>query len=160
MNEISESKRVKEQEEKLTFRSFDGNAAWGIGNYLREAAQSRNVDIAVEIFINGMVIFLMAMDKTAPDNSEWMRRKRNFVLRTRMCSYAGQLIRESAERGSNVLDGMSPEDFAANGGSFPIVVTGVGIIGTVTVSGLSSRDDHYLVTEAIEYYLQNVAGDK
>jgi uncharacterized protein (UPF0303 family) len=44
-------------------------------------------------------------------------------------------------------------DFAAHGGSFPIIVRGTGCIGAVTVSGLPQRDDHNLVVEALALLL-------
>jgi uncharacterized protein (UPF0303 family) len=45
--------------------------------------------------------------------------------------------------------GLPERDVADHGGSFPIVVDGVGCIGAVTVSGLPQRDDHDLVVEAL-----------
>jgi uncharacterized protein (UPF0303 family) len=43
--------------------------------------------------------------------------------------------------------------YAAHGGSFPINITGSGLIGTATVSGLPQAADHALVVEAIERFL-------
>nr|BFE72411.1 hypothetical protein GCM10020092_057120 [Actinoplanes digitatis] len=48
---------------------------------------------------------------------------------------------------------MDPADFAAHGGAFPVRVPNVGVVGVVTVSGLPQADDHALVVEAIEAYL-------
>ncbi len=36
-----------------------------------------------------------------------------------------------------------------DGGSFPLAVTGAGVVGSVTVSGLPQRADHELVVEAL-----------
>jgi uncharacterized protein (UPF0303 family) len=49
--------------------------------------------------------------------------------------------------------GVDPADFAAHGGAFPIRVPQVGVVGVVTVSGLPQADDHALVIEAIETFL-------
>jgi uncharacterized protein (UPF0303 family) len=40
-------------------------------------------------------------------------------------------------------------DYAPHGGSFPIHIAGTGIIGAITVSGLTQREDHNLVVEAL-----------
>ena len=45
--------------------------------------------------------------------------------------------------------GLTLNEFAAHGGSFPISLAGTGVIGAVTVSGLPQRDDHQLVVEAL-----------
>lgn len=49
--------------------------------------------------------------------------------------------------------GLEARDFAAQGGSFPIFVKGVGCLGAITVSGLPQREDHELVVEVLAHYL-------
>ncbi|MGM7668264.1 heme-binding protein [Microbacterium sp. A93] len=43
--------------------------------------------------------------------------------------------------------------YAAHGGSFPATVSGTGVVGSITVSGLAQADDHALVVEALEQHL-------
>jgi len=40
-------------------------------------------------------------------------------------------------------------EIAAHGGSFPIRIEGVSVVGTITVSGVPGRRDHGYVVEAI-----------
>ncbi len=49
--------------------------------------------------------------------------------------------------------GVEPRLFAAHGGAFPIRIRDVGVVGTVTVSGLPQADDHAFVTEMIGAFL-------
>ena len=47
------------------------------------------------------------------------------------------------------LGALPERDYAAHGGSVPIIVKGTGCVGAVTVSGLPQRDDHRVVVEAM-----------
>ena len=48
---------------------------------------------------------------------------------------------------------MPAEDYVMAGGGFPITVRGIGVVGSVTVSGLHERDDHEIGVAAICDYL-------
>ena len=48
---------------------------------------------------------------------------------------------------------ISSIEYAARGGSFPIIIKDVGVIGSITVSGLSQDQDHKLVVATISEYL-------
>jgi uncharacterized protein (UPF0303 family) len=50
--------------------------------------------------------------------------------------------------------GLPLADYATHGGCFPLAVTGAGVVGCVTVSGLPQRADHELVVEALCAYLE------
>lgn len=49
---------------------------------------------------------------------------------------------------------LSPEEYAACGGGFPIRLVNGCVIGSVCVSGLPHLSDHRAVTEGIELYLE------
>jgi uncharacterized protein (UPF0303 family) len=55
------------------------------------------------------------------------------------------------QTGATLVDkyGLPPAEYVAAGGSFPIALAGLGVIGAVTVSGLTQRADHELVVEAL-----------
>ncbi|MBP1851189.1 uncharacterized protein (UPF0303 family) [Rhizobium halophytocola] len=40
---------------------------------------------------------------------------------------------------------LDPADCAEQGGSFPVRVTGVGVVAAITVSGLAQEDDHGMI---------------
>lgn len=44
---------------------------------------------------------------------------------------------------------------AAQGGCFPVIMKGMGVIGTLTVSSLAREDDHQLVIRASREYLDH-----
>jgi uncharacterized protein (UPF0303 family) len=55
--------------------------------------------------------------------------------------------------------GVDPTLYAAHGGCVPLTIRDVGVVGTVTVSGLAQVQDHLLVVEAMEKVLQADASD-
>ncbi len=141
--------RIGEQLRRLRFTSFDEDAAWHLGSDLRRRARDRHAAVTIEVRLNGDTVFLHAMPGTTPANADWARRKRNVVEWLHQPSYAVGL--HAARDGRSILDmmGLSERDHACHGGSFPIVVDGVGCIGSVTVSGLPQRVDHTMVVEAL-----------
>jgi uncharacterized protein (UPF0303 family) len=144
--------RITVQEETLRFDVFDLSTAWVLGKLLHDLASERNLGVAIDVTLHSMPVFYIALPGSTPDNANWIRRKRNMVLRYFRSSYASGLMLEKS--GKTVEDnGLSSADYASHGGSFPIYVTGAGCIGAVTVSGLPQRDDHNLVVEALALML-------
>lgn len=149
MNLDHDLQAVAKQEHTLVFPRFDAARAWQLGTFLRELAVARGHAVAIDVRTFGLPLFFSALDGTAPDNSAWVRRKSGVVAHFRRSSYAvGLRLQQS---GSTLVDkyGLPPADYAAAGGSFPITLAGLGVIGSVTVSGLTQRADHELVVEAL-----------
>ena len=143
---------ISRQEAELRFTSFDYDTAWRLGQSLRELATSRNQSLVIDILRFGQPhqpLFYTALAGTTPDNPRWVQRKSNVVARFHRSSYAIGLALEQTNRTFSERYNLPDADYAAHGGSFPIHVTGTGIIGCVTVSGLPQREDHNLVIEAL-----------
>jgi len=149
MNLDHDLQAIAKQEHTLVFPRFDAARAWKLGAFLRELALARSHPIAIDIRTFGLPLFFCALDGTAPDNAAWVRRKSNVVAHFRRSSYAVALRLQQS--GANLVDkyGLAPAEYAAAGGAFPLVLAGVGAIGSITVSGLSQRADHELIVEAL-----------
>jgi uncharacterized protein (UPF0303 family) len=144
--------RIAEQEKVLSFDTFDLTTAWQLGKLLQELGTERGLGIAIDITLHSMPVFYTALPGVTPDNVQWVRRKRNLVLRYFKSSYSIGL--ELKQKGKTIADnGLADADYAPHGGSFPITVKGTGCIGAVTVSGLPQRDDHNLAVEALALML-------
>jgi uncharacterized protein (UPF0303 family) len=50
---------------------------------------------------------------------------------------------------------ISSSDYAAHGGAFPLIIRDVGVVGTITVSGLPQQEDHELVVTTLKQFLAN-----
>ncbi|MGX7006120.1 heme-degrading domain-containing protein [Caballeronia sp. KNU42] len=141
--------QIEQQEKLLVVPRFDADFGWRIGTHLHELAEARGLAIAIDVRTFGHAIFFSALAGATPDNADWVRRKSKIVAQFRCSSYAVGL--RLAQSASTLADkfGLSNADYAAHGGSFPLIVPGVGVIGSITVSGLPQREDHELTVEAM-----------
>jgi uncharacterized protein (UPF0303 family) len=144
---------LEEQERRLVFARFDNADAWRLGSAMVGAATARALPITIDIRRGGQQLFHAALPGTAPDNDAWIERKVNVVNRFGAASYL--VGRRFAARGAALDEtaGVEPRRFAAHGGCFPIRVRDVGVVGTVTVSGLPQADDHAFVVEMVDAFL-------
>ncbi|MEV5189369.1 heme-degrading domain-containing protein [Streptomyces werraensis] len=144
---------LEAQERRLVLRQFTHDDAWALGSLLVDLSRERQAPVAIDIHRAGQQLFHAALPGSTPDNDAWIARKRRVVERYGSASYlVGARFRAKGTtfEESSRLD---PDMYAAHGGSFPITVEGVGVVGAVTVSGLPQLQDHRLVVEALELFL-------
>jgi len=144
---------LEAQEERLVFARFDNADAWRLGSAMAAAAIERALPVTIDIRRHGQQLFHAALPGTTAENDSWIERKVNVVNRFAAASYL--VGRRLAARGTALDEslGVEPRLFAAHGGAFPVRVKDVGVVGTVTVSGLPQADDHAFVTEMISDFL-------
>ncbi|MBT0995135.1 heme-degrading domain-containing protein [Cellulomonas sp. DKR-3] len=145
--------QVEAQERDLVFTRFDNDDAWALGCLLVELATERDLAVTVDIRRAGQQLFHAARPGTTADNDSWIERKTRVVMRFGASSFLVGL--RATARGTTFADqhGLDLQEYAAHGGCFPVRVEGVGLVGTVTVSGLPQADDHALVVEAVRRFL-------
>ena len=150
---------IAAQEKLLCFERFDEGSAWEIGTRLKAAAEKRGAVLAIDVSLAGRTVFSYAMPGTSPNNADWLRRKRNTVQQFQRSSYGFglQLERDKADLFGKF--GLSLSDYAIHGGSFPVRVLGVGVIGAITISGLPQREDHKLVVAVLAEFLGKPLGE-
>ena len=129
--------QIARQQKELVLPRLDAAVAWELGTTIRALAVERQLPVVIDIRRFGQQLFYTALEGTTPDNPEWVRRKSNLVARFLSSSYAiGQRLKlkdESIEK-----NGLTEADYAPHGGSFPLTVPGAGVIGSVTVSGITT----------------------
>ncbi len=148
-----ELKRVEAEERELVLDGFDHEDALELGLALVEKARARKLPIAIDIERGGQRLFHAAMPGSTPDNAHWIERKKRLVSRTFRSSYLTGLRLRAEQKSLAEKMLLEEKDYAAHGGCVPLVVSRVGFVGTVTVSGLPQREDHELVVEALREHL-------
>ncbi|HUO44094.1 MAG TPA: heme-degrading domain-containing protein [Burkholderiales bacterium] len=149
----TELKTIAQQEEQLQFERFDAATAFEIGTRIKTIAERRGVAVAIDVQLNGWPLFFYAMPGTTPNNADWIRRKRNTVLRFHKSSHRVDLELQQKKTTLAERQGLSTADYVAAGGGFPVILRGTGCVGAITVSGLSREEDHELIVEAITGFL-------
>ena len=144
---------LRRQEEEIQFTSFTNDNALAVGIALLEEASKRSKPVAIDITRNGQQLFHFAMTGTTIDNGEWIKRKNNVVNRFGHSSYYMGILLKNAGQTMEEKYLLPSSDYAAHGGAFPLIIQDVGIVGTVTVSGLPQQEDHELVVTTLRTLL-------
>ena len=148
---------LEAQEAHLVLPRFDEGIVLEIGMALVALGRSRNHPILIDIRTPQWTMFRAALPGANVLNDRWVRRKSNTVFLFGCSSLMmGTRLREKGE--TLARHGCQPEDFAENGGSFPLRVADAGVLAAVTVSGLPQVDDHALVVEALGQIVNSAAG--
>jgi len=141
------------EEAELQFPAFTEDDAWTLGSAMVATARAAGAPVAIDITRHGHQLFHAALPGSSPDNDRWIERKARVVdrfghsslyMRT-LCARDGSSLEEKF-----LLDG---REFAAHGGAFPLLIRGVGPVGTVVVSGLPQVQDHRMVVAALREHL-------
>jgi uncharacterized protein (UPF0303 family) len=145
---------VKQQERELVFTRFNEDDAWALGALMRELAQLRKLPLIIDIRLGARPLFYTALSNTSEDNADWARRKANLVMKAEAASYRVNLQDRVSDVSFVDRRGLAVRDYVAAGGSFPIRIANVGVVGTVSVSGIPQRKDHGFVVECLCKFLK------
>ena len=141
------------EEQELQFTSFTNDDAWELGTALVEYARREGAPVAIDISRNHHQLFRAALPGATPDNDTWIARKQRVVHRF---GHSTLHTRQAfVERGTTFEEalGLDPQQYAAHGGGFPVLVRSVGPVGVVVVSGLPQLEDHRMVVSALRAHL-------
>ena len=145
--------QLEEQQVTLQFTRFTNEDAWELGSLLYSMGRDRGLVLTVDIRRHGHQLFHAALPGTTPDNDTWIERKIRVVNRYGESSFLVGRRLALKGRALDESSGAEPILYAAHGGCFPLIVRDVGVVGTITVSGLPQAQDHALVVEALEGFL-------
>ncbi|KZL15728.1 hypothetical protein PsAD2_03548 [Pseudovibrio axinellae] len=144
-----------DQEKSLQFSDFTLDRAWELGCALKAKAESIGAGLAIDITINDLNVFHVIMPGARGDNAEWVRRKRNSVKRFHHSTWYLHNYYKAKGKSMYEDSGVSEKDYASHGGSFPLTIRNVGVVGAITVSGLQQEDDHQLIVDILTDFLDD-----
>lgn len=143
---------LEEQEKVLRFSAVSYSELAAIGNRIVSEAAERGWKVYVMIRIAGFTVFASAMDGVSANNAAWARRKANTAELTGRSSMRDGLIYRA--KGQSLSDrGLSSLDYTDAGGSFPVLLESGAAIGSITVSGMASEEDHQLIADVLSAHL-------
>ena len=145
---------LKRHEEELQFTDFTNETALALGLSFVETAQKEQKAFTIDICRNGQQLFHYACPGTSSDNDAWVKRKNNVVNRYNHSSYYMGTLHRAQGTTFEEKSRLDPGEYAAHGGAFPVIVKNVGVVGTVTVSGLPQVEDHELVVRVLGEFLR------
>ncbi|MFD1713300.1 heme-degrading domain-containing protein [Amnibacterium flavum] len=140
---------LEQEQQELILDHFDDDDALELGLRMLDIAREDELPVVIAVTKGAQSVFRAALPGSVPDFHHWVERKAGAVLRFGEPSYLVQLRHEA--RGERFEDRPDVDHaaIAGHGGSVPIRVDGIGIVGTASVSGLTQQADHVLAARAI-----------
>lgn len=139
-------KMIEEQERLLQFTEFTSETALTLGMMMINRAKKENKKVTIDITRYNQKLFFYASNGSRPNAEYVIEGKKRLVNRYYHSSaYITRKIKENQMRVEKDME------FNIGGGSFPIIIKNVGVIGTITLSGLDK--DHDYIVDAITEYL-------
>jgi len=136
-------------EKQLVLESFSNKKAMEIGLQIIELAKRKDLVIGVEVCRLNHTVFLYLDDGLSADKRNWLRRKSNVAKNFEESSLAVKQNLKNKGMSLNGTFGLDDSKFIAFGGAMPIMVKNTGLVGAVTVTGLSDVDDHNIIVDAL-----------
>lgn len=146
---------LEAQERDLVLRQADLGALHRLGLQMSQVAAGRGLPIVIQIRSGKRLVFVAALPGSTASNDGWAPRKARVAQHFERSSLLVRRIHERDGVDMHTRHTLSPERFQAHGGAFPLRVEGIGVIGTVVVSGLPQIEDHAFVVEQLGRFIQD-----
>jgi uncharacterized protein (UPF0303 family) len=146
---------LQAQERDLVLEQADLGSLHTLGRLMSKAATERELPIVIQIRSGARLVYVAALPGSTASNDEWATKKARVTQHFEQSSLLVRLLHERDGEDVNSRHALAPELYKANGGAFPLRARGVGVIGSVVVSGLPQVDDHAFVVEQLEIFLRN-----
>ena len=133
---------------RVVLPSFTKTDAWRLGTIAARAIESSGLDLAVDIVIEGDLVFRAKFAGTSEENDPWLARK---AATARAFGVPSLLVRRRSEADPAAFADVDDE-LALHGGAIPLYVDDA-LIATITMSGEPDVVDHQYCRAAVDEYL-------
>ncbi len=141
------------EEVTLALPALGQGEAIEIGEIALAFGRDRALPIAVQVRIGEWIVFHASLVGSKPENDSWLARKAAVVNARGHSTLYERVLAE--EQGIDWYShySLSEDTHAIHGGGIALIVTGVGHVGTLLISGLPQVDDHLLGVEVLTEFL-------
>ena len=144
---------LEEQERRLVLPTADLALLYALGRRMADAALERGLPVLIQVRSGARLVFVASLPGSTASNDDWAERKARLAAWFEQSSLRVGITNQRDGLDVHVRHSLPVERFAAHGGAFPLRVAGVGVVGTVVVSGLPQLEDHAFVVEMLEAHL-------
>lgn len=136
---------------KIELEQFTNRMALDMGLAIITLAQKNHHNIAVKIERLNHTVFLYVDEGLPADKHLWLNRKANVAKHFEESSL--NVKKDLFTHKMSLKDTFALDDnsYLAKGGAIPIFVKNAGMVGVITVSGLSDEEDHAIIIEALQH---------
>ena len=144
---------LEAQERDLVLERADLASLQDLGRRMSKAAEERELPIVLQIRAGARLVYAAALPGSTASNDQWAARKARLTEHFEQSSMLVRLRHERDGQDVHSAHALSPDLYQAHGGAFPLRARGVGVIGSVVVSGLPQIEDHVFVVEQLRRFL-------
>jgi len=134
---------------------FTKEDAFELGTIAAGVILEWGVSLAVDIVLDGDLVYRARLANTGPGNDPWLAGKAAVVNHFGDASLLVKLRQEATGVPFTDLD-LDHDTLKAHGGSLPLYVDGT-LVATITMSGEPDVIDHETVTEAVRRYVASLS---
>jgi uncharacterized protein (UPF0303 family) len=144
---------LEAQERDLVLERADLGSLHELGRLMSSAAAERQLPVLIQIRAGARLVYVAALPGSTASNDQWAARKARLTEHFEQSSLLVRLRHERDGQDVHSAHNLSPDLYQAHGGAFPLRARGVGVIGSVVVSGLPQLEDHAFVVEQLRSFL-------
>ena len=144
---------LEDQERRLVLSRADLAALYALGRRMADTALERQLPVLIQVRHGSRLVFVASLPGSTASNDSWAERKARLAAWFEQSSLRVGVAHRGDGPDVHARHALPVERFAAHGGAFPLRVEGVGVVGTVVVSGLPQLEDHAFVVEMLEAHL-------